>query len=593
MVLVQNDIENLVEQPPMFCYQCEQAGSGPNAEKGCFTSRGVCSKDHELSALFDNVIAAAFHLAIHARPIVDQDEKIPKEWTHALTTGFFLTLTNVDFDHERVPEYIHNLYKCAQEAKQMLQSRNLQPFQYPGEFGEKDSFQLRDYSPATTLDELKEQGRHFGVYRRLKNQGVTVTGLQEVSLYGIKGIGAYSHHTEMLGGDVTNDGVGIVRILTDILKGEKHPLEIAKETGKLNLDTMTRLDSANVEAYGTPSFTRVNYGVRQGKAILMSGHDLRDLASLLKATEGTGINVYTHGEMLMANSYPKLREYSHLVGNFGSAWQNQRKEFSLFPGPIVVNTNCIMPARENYKDRLFTCNLVGLPGVTNIDYVEGNYPEKDWTPVIEMAKQLPGFESDGPPVFENFLNDQVTGANWRTTTPLVPAVIDLVKTGKLRRIVFVGGCDGSYPGRNYFTNVAQNIKDKHPDVAIAGSACGVYRYVTTMDFGNIPGTEVPRFFHLGQCNDTFSGIQLVAAVAKELGAGLNDVPISYFVSWFEQKAVGILLTLVYLGIKNIRLGPRLPAFFSPEALSVLKSELNLMHISDDAEKDLEAALRGE
>ncbi|KAL0246620.1 hypothetical protein GEMRC1_007831 [Eukaryota sp. GEM-RC1] len=445
-------------------------GSGKNAEKGCFTKRGVCSKDDVQSALFDNIHAGAFHLAIHARPILDLQGAIPKSWTLALVNAFFLTLTNVNFDHSRVAKHINDIYVCSEEAKQMLKQLNLEPFEYPAEFGIANKLSLKSWVPAKTTGELEQQGRQFGIFQRLKTQGATVTGLQEISIYGLKGLSAYASHVDILGGDISNDGKAIVTVLTEMLKPNADLLALAMEVGRMNLDTMERLDPANTSAYGTPTLTRVNFGVRNGKCLLMSGHDLHDLHSILKATEGSGVNVYTHGEMLISNAYPELRKFSHLVGNFGSAWQNQRKEFSLFPGSIVLNTNCIMPPRETYKDRMFTCNLVGVEGVPHIDYLPDNYPEKDWTPVIKKAQDMPGFASDGPPLFEGFLPDQIIGANWRTTTALSDAIIELVKAGKLRRVFFVGGCDGSFPGRNYFSEVAEYVNKNLPDCIVIGSA---------------------------------------------------------------------------------------------------------------------------
>ncbi|KAL0228575.1 hypothetical protein RCL1_004718 [Eukaryota sp. TZLM3-RCL] len=589
-MLTDQDIESISEQPPMFCYQCEQAGR----EKGCYTNRGVCSKDATQSALFDCLLAGAFSLAIHARPLIDQANfQLPKDWSEALIDAFFLTLTNVNFSHDDVIPYVRRLATCKQAAIAERTKRNIPELSYTAEFGNEGSFLLRDWLPAgDTPSEIAEQGRQFGIYKSLKKQGATITGLQQVSIYGLKGLSAYSHHINMLGGDINPDGLGIIETLSDIIQGQRDLLDIAKNVGKLNFDTMKRLDEANTNAYGVPTPTRINYGVRAGKCILMTGHDLRDLFSLLKATEGTGINVYTHGEMQPANAYPKLREFPHFVGNFGSAWQNQRKEFALFPGPIVANTNCIMPPTENYAYRAFSCNVVGHDKFIHIPYIKPGEPEKDWSPVIKLAMECPGFEADGPAPFENFLESQVGTTNWRFTTPLIPDVLQLVKEQKLRRIIFIGGCDGSYPGRNYYNDLAELVQKNHPDCIVAGSACGVYRYITTKDFGNLPGTELPRMFYMGQCNDTFSAIVLVAEIAKAAGIGLNEVPVSYFVSWFEQKAVAIFLTLMYLGIKNIRLGPRSPAWISPNAFKVLHDDLNLMMI-DDPQNDLEAALNGQ
>ncbi|KAL0225743.1 hypothetical protein P9112_013067 [Eukaryota sp. TZLM1-RC] len=586
-MLTDQDIETLSSAPQMLCMQCEQAAMN----KACMQSKGVCSKDADLSALFDLIIAGCFSVSVHARPLVDAGIDLPDHFIKAVTEGAFLTLTNVNFDKDRVGEYIDRLRTAKEEAISLVKESNLTSLDIANEFGMNNSTSITNWNPPFSIEEMVSYGKsEFGIYNRMKKLGATVCGLQELLVYAIKGISAYSTHVALAGGDIKPDGVAIFTVLSDVVSGQRDLLELALELGKANLDTMARLDHANFNSFGQPTFTKVSFGVRKGKAILMSGHDLHDLADLLEATKETGINIYTHGEMLAANSYPKLKEFSHFVGNYGSAWQNQQKEFAAFPGAIVINTNCVMPAKKAYKDRMFTCNVVGEASVTHLE--SNSKGKKDWSKVIEKALELPGFDEDGGPQFDNFLSEQTIGANHRTTVPLASAVIDLVKTGKLRRVFFVGGCDGSFSQRNYFTEVAEYINEKLPDCVVAGSACGVYRYITTVDFGTLPDTDgFPRLLHLGQCNDTFSGIQLVAAIAKELGAGLNDVPISYFVSWFEQKAVAILLTLLYLGIKNVRLGPRLPAWLTEEALGVLIEKFNIQPIGD-AEEDVRKALDG-
>ncbi|KAL0217207.1 hypothetical protein RCL1_007690 [Eukaryota sp. TZLM3-RCL] len=451
------------------------------------------------------------------------------------------------------------------------------------------ALEVAEWAPEHTVEGISSYGKQFGIVRRLKANGATVTGLQELIFYAVKGISAYSTHVSLAGGKIEADGVAIIKLLSDVISGGKDLLELALDAGKANLDVMARLDTANTSSFGNPTFSKVSFRVYKGKAILMSGHDLHDLHGLLKATEGTGINVYTHGEMIAANAYPKLKEYAHFKGNFGTAWQNQRKEFALFPGSIVINTNCAMPPTPAYIDRVFTCNTVGLENVAHLESVDG---EKDWTPVIQKALELPGFEQDGAPLFEGTLDSQLIGAHHTTTVPLTSAVIDLVKQGLLRRVIFIGGCDGSIGTRSYFSDLAKLVQEKHTDCIVGGSACGVYRYITKVDFGTLPGTDgFPRLLEFGQCNDTYSGIKLVASIAEQLGAGLNDVPISYFVSWFEQKAVAILCTLLFLGIKNIRLGPRLPAFLSEDALNVLIEKFNIKPITTP-EEDLANALNG-
>jgi hydroxylamine reductase len=407
----------------------------------------------------------------------------------------------------------------------------------------------------------------------IEKLGNTAAGLQELIVYGLKGAAAYVDHAQILG--VEDETLyGAFHEMLDYVAGGPSDtndlLAKALKTGEINLRAMEILDAANTGTYGHPEPTKVRVTPVKGKCIVVSGHDLKDLEELLKQTEGKGINVYTHGEMLPCCAYPGLKKYKHLVGNYGGAWQDQRAEFDAFPGAIVMTTNCIQKPKDSYKDRIFTLGLVGWPDVKHIE-------DRDFTPVIEAALVAPGFAADEPAKYitVGFARNAVMGAATK--------VIDLVKQGKIRHFYLIGGCDGAKPGRNYYSEFAEQVPN---DCVILTLACGKYRF-NKLEFGDIDG--IPRLLDVGQCSDGYSAVQIAVALAKAFGCGVNDLPLSLILSWFEQKAVAILLTLLHLGIKNIRLGPSLPAFVTPDVLNVLVEKFDIKPIGT-AEEDLAATL---
>jgi hydroxylamine reductase len=428
--------------------------------------------------------------------------------------------------------------------------------------------------PAPDTEALLAQGRAVSGLTRRDRFGADIAGLQELLLYGLKGMAAYAEHARVLGHE--NDSVyafieEVLFYLAEEIPSVDSLLAVNLQCGEVNLRVMELLDTANTGAYGHPVPTPVRVEPLQGKAILVSGHDLKDLAQLLVQTEGTGINVYTHGEMLPAHGYPGLKKFKHLAGNYGGAWQDQKTEFAKFPGAILMTTNCIQEPQENYGKRIFTSGFVGWPGVTHI-------ANGDFSPVIAAALAAPGFAEDGPDktILVGFGHNAVLG--------VADQVVAAVKSGAIKHFFLVGGCDGARSGRDYYTQFAESVPD---DCVILTLACGKYRF-NKLDFGAIGG--IPRLLDVGQCNDAYSAIQIAAALAKAFNCGVNDLPLSFVLSWYEQKAVAVLLTLLHLGVRNIRLGPTLPAFVTPNVLKVLNEKFNLMPIKT-AEQDLKAMLQ--
>ncbi|NLJ50005.1 MAG: hydroxylamine reductase, partial [Candidatus Atribacteria bacterium] len=407
----------------------------------------------------------------------------------------------------------------------------------------------------------------------IKEYGEDRAGLMHLILYGLKGMAAYTDHAQILGQEDDNVYAFFHETLNFLTKGQftiDELLKTALKCGEINIRIMELLDKANTGAYGHPVPTIVPITAKKGKAIVVSGHDLKDLAELLKQTEGKGINIYTHGEMLPTHAYPELKKYPHFIGNYGGAWQDQQKEFDAFPGAILMTTNCIQKPKESYKNRIFTSGLVAWPGVTHIS-------DRNFTPVIEAALSAPGFPEDEPEktIMVGFGHNAVMG--------VADQVINAVKSGAIRHFFLIGGCDGAKTGRNYYTQFAQMVPH---DSVILTLACGKYRF-NKLDFGNIGG--IPRLLDIGQCNDAYSAIQIAVALANAFNTDVNSLPLSFILSWYEQKAVCILLTLLHLGIKNMRLGPSLPAFVTPAALKVLQDNYNLMTITTP-EADLKAIL---
>lgn len=541
----------------MFCYQCEQTARGEGCDKS-----GVCGKKPDVAALQDLLVYALTGLAQVA--VAAQKAGIRDRATDVFVCeALFATVTNVDFDPERLAPLIRRAAALRDEWLGKLRAAGVAA-DFPGD--------AVKFSPANDLPGLIAQGEAHGVCS-YPAANADILSLKHTLLYGIKGLAAYADHALILGQEDEAVFAFLYEALVS-LPDEKLELDaalgLAMKCGQVNLRTMELLDAANTGAYGHPTPVKVPLGVKKGKAILISGHDLKDLEGLLKQTEGKGINVYTHGEMLPAHGYPGLKKYSHLYGHYGTAWQNQAKEFAAFPGAILMTTNCIQRPQESYMGAIFTSGLVAWPGVTHI--ADGNF-----APVIEKALAFPGFEADqeGKSVMSGLARDAVLG--------VAGTVIEAVKAKKLRHFFLVAGCDGAKPGRNYYTEFVEKVP---ADCVVLTLACGKFRFFDK-ELGEIGG--IPRLLDMGQCNDAYSAIQVAVALAKAFGVGVNDLPLSMILSWYEQKAVVILLTLLSLGIKNIRLGPTLPAFLTPNVLGVLVEKFGIKPITTPDE-DLKAIL---
>ena len=540
----------------MFCYQCEQAANG-----GC-SKVGVCGKQPDVAALQDQLIYSLKGIAFWAN-LARQKGAKDSSIDRFMLDGLFTTVTNVDFDAEEIAKLVREAAKYRAQAQALYEK--VIGGAYAGEVPEAAKAHA-----ATTTAELVALGAQHGV--KDPSIDADVKSVQEILIYGMKGYAAYAHHALVIGLESEEVYAFTHKALAATLDkslGLMDFVNLAMECGKTNLTTMQLLDKANTDSFGHPVPTPVQLGTKAGKAILVSGHDLRMLEELLKQTEGKGINVYTHGEMLPAHGYPGLKKYAHLAGNFGGAWQDQAKEFVNFPGAIIFNTNCIQRPAESYKDRLFTWGLVQWPDVKNISGM-------DFTPVIEKALELPGFE-------ENPGKEILTGFGHNAVLGVADKVIDAVKAGQIRHFFLIGGCDGAKSGRNYYTEFAEKVPS---DCVILTLACGKYRF-NKLDFGDIGG--IPRLLDIGQCNDAYSAIQIAVALAGAFNCGVNDLPLSFILSWYEQKAVAILLTLLHLGVKDIKLGPSLPAFITPNVLNFLVENFNIGPIGT-AEGDLKQIL---
>ena len=535
----------------MFCYQCEQAANG-----GC-TKIGVCGKKPEVAALQDLLIFGLKGVAFWANEARKSGKK-DVEIDRFMIEGLFTTVTNVDFDSDAIVKILHKCGTILTKAKNLAGAVNVA-------IPEAAQLQL-----ATDTAGLIKQGEGHGV--KSEEIDPDVKSVQEIVVYGIKGYAAYADHALILGAE--NDEIyafthKALAATLDKSLGLMDFVTLAMECGRINLVTMELLNKAHTDNYGHPVPTPVQLGTRAGKAILVTGHDLKMLEELLKQTEGKGINIYTHGEMLPAHGYPGLKKYSHLVANFGGAWQDQAKEFVHFPGAIIFNTNCIQRPADSYKERLFTWGLVQWPDVKHID-------GWDFSAVIDKALACDGFaEAPGKEILTGFGHNAVLG--------VADKVIDAVKAGQIKHFFLIGGCDGAKSGRNYYTEFAEKAPK---DTVILTLACGKYRF-NKLDFGDIGG--IPRLLDIGQCNDAYSAIQIAVALAGAFKCGVNDLPLSMILSWYEQKAVAILLTLLHLGIKNIKLGPTLPAFITPNVLNFLVENFNIGPITT-AEEDLKQIL---
>lgn len=524
---------------------------------GC-TAKGVCGKDATTATLQDLLVYVSKGISMYvhrASQLGARDREIDIFVIKAL----FATVTNVDFDPDRLQEMLIQAGKIIEKAKRLYEDAAIKAGKKP---------ELLDgpaaWKPADGIDALVSQGAQIGISSRKNTLGDDITGLQELVTYGLKGTAAYADHAQILGKEDAAIYAKFHEYLDLLTKPNPAVDELVTASlgvGELNLRVMELLDEANTDAYGHPEPTAVRVEPIKGKAIVVSGHDLKDLYELLKQTEGKGINVYTHGEMLPALAYPKLKAFKHLVGNYGGAWQDQIKEFDVFPGAILMTTNCIQKPKESYKGRIFTTGLVAMPGVTHIG------EDKDFTPVIEAALAADGFSEDGPDkkIMVGFGRNAVMG--------VADNVISAIKAGAIKHFFLIGGCDGAKPGRNYYTEFAQQVPK---DCVILTLACGKYRF-NKLEFGDIGG--IPRLLDIGQCNDAYSAIKIALALADAFGCGVNDLPLSLILSWYEQKAVAILLTLLHLGIRNIKLGPSLPAFVTSPVLKVLVDNFNISPIS--------------
>ena len=525
----------------MFCFQCEQT-AGCN---GCTGKRGVCGKTADVAKAQDELTGALIGLAKTCgnNPKTADTDRV-------IIEGLFTTLTNVSFNEETIRVMIERV----EEEKSRIA---------PGcgtcvaKCGNTDNYDME----------------------QIWNADEDIRSLKSLLLFGIRGVAAYAYHAMVLGYQSEEVNFFLYKALATLSMdlGMEELLPVVLETGKVNLTCMELLDRANTETYGIPKPTEVSMKVEKGPFIVVTGHDLRDLKLLLEQTEGKGINIYTHGEMLPAHAYPELKKYGHLKGNLGTAWQNQQKEFADLPGAILFTTNCLMPPKESYADRVFSTEVVSYPGVVHVD--DG----KDFTPVIEKALELGGFGEDRQYKGINGGEKLTTGFGHGTILQAADQIVDAVKAGAIRHFLLVGGCDGAKKGRNYYTEF---VKQTPSDTIILTLACGKYRF-NDLDLGSIGG--FPRIMDMGQCNDAYGAIKVAVALAQAFDCGVNELPLSMVLSWYEQKAVCILLTLLHLGIKNIYLGPSLPAFLSPNVLQYLVENYRISPIGDPKE-DLEKML---
>jgi hydroxylamine reductase len=540
----------------MFCYQCEQTAKGT----GC-TVLGVCGKQPEVAALQDLLLYTLMGLsqiAVEGRKVGVTDPEVNVFTVKAA----FSTLTNVDFDPERFVELISQAARKRDTLKEKVRAAG----------GKIESTAAAGFIPKAGLDELVKQAENLGL-KSYPAANPDILSLKHTVLFGIKGVSAYADHAQILGQQ--DDKVyafvheGLAAIQRDDL-GVGEWVGLALKCGEAALRAMELLDAGNTGVYGHPVPTKVPLGHKKGKAILVSGHDLKDLEELLKQTEGKGIYIYTHGEMLPTHGYPALKKYKHFYGHYGTAWQNQIREFPNFPGAILMTTNCIQRPKDEYKDNIFTSGLVGWPGLPHIT-------DLNFKPVIDRALQLPGFPEDqnGKEVTVGFARNAVLG--------VAGQVIEAVKSKAIRHFFLVAGCDGAKPGRNYYTEFVEKVPK---DCVVLTLACGKYRFYDK-DLGTIGG--IPRLLDAGQCNDAYSAVQIAVALAKAFNVSVNELPLSLIISWYEQKAVCVLLALLHLGIKGIRLGPSLPAFITPNVLDTLVKNFDIKPIGTP-DGDLKAIL---
>ena len=547
----------------MFCYQCEQT-QFDNGIFACTGTRGACGKDAPTSDLQDVLIHLCKGIAQYtsrARKLGASDIAIDRFQMFAV----FTTLTNVNFDADKFVAWIREAVALRAQAKAMYEAAAaakgvaIETLSGPAA-----------YAVGADKDSILAAAKEAGVKHGVETMGEDAIGLRALLLYAVKGVAAYGHHASVLGEERDAVFVGLERALDQLASDNADLgslLEEALEIGRVNFAAMEALDKGNTTTFGTPAPTAVRINPVKGKAILVSGHDLKDLLAILKATEGKGINVYTHGEMLPAHGYPNLKAFKHLAGNFGGAWQDQQFEFADFPGPVILTSNCLIKPQKKYSERLWTLGPVGWPGIKHLD-------GEDYSAIVEQALALPGFDEDGDDktILVGFGRDAVLG--------VADKVIDAVKAGAIKHFFLVGGCDGAKSGRNYFTDFADNAPK---DTVILTLGCGKYRF-NKHDFGTIGG--LPRLLDIGQCNDAYSALIIATKLAEAFGCGVNDLPLSLIVSWFEQKAAAILCTLLALGVRHIKLGPTLPAFLTPALVGVLVEKFGISGVGEDAKADI-------
>ena len=545
---------------PMFCYQCEQTAGG----KGC-TKLGVCGKTPEVAALQDLLIFQIKGISCYAKEIIEQGQNVDKEIITFIENSLFTTLTNVNFDADVHVEMLKESQRIKEQLRKQVGNIN-------------NDTEHATYNLSETRSEMLKDAKKAGIMYD-QNLDPDIRSLRQTIIYGLKGISAYGHQARELGyydDEVDNFYVRALEATTDDSLSVEELIRWTMRTGDMSVAVMKKLDEANTTVYKNPSPHKVNVHLKKGPFIIVSGHDLKDLDMLLKQTEGKGINIYTHGEMIPSHGYPELKKYPHLVGNFGGAWQDQQKEFDNIPGCILMTTNCLMRPRDNYKDRIFTTSVVGWDGVKHIGKNENG--EKDFSEIINKALELGGYEEDQEPY------EILVGFGHHATLSHAETIVKAVKEGKIRHFFVIGGCDGARPGRNYYTEFAKKVPD---DCVILTLACGKYRF-NKLKFGEVAG--LPRLLDVGQCNDAYSAVRIATALADAFDTDVNALPLSIILSWYEQKAVADLLALLSLGIKGIYLGPTLPAFLSPNVLQYLVDTFDLRPISTPDE-DLKSCLQ--
>lgn len=556
----------------MFCYQCEQTANG----KGC-TRLGVCGKTPEIANLQDLLIYQVKGISCYGKVLSELGHPIEKAVIAFIESVLFTTLTNVNFDAEVHVQLLQESQKIKDSLREKVSASEGSSNLHDSDYCSCHTAQAQYRLPSTKSEMLHDAPIAGIMYD--KSLDPDIRSLRQTILYGLKGISAYGHQARELGyccDQVDSFYITALESLTDDRLTVEELIRMTMRTGEAAIEVMKVLDEANTSVYGNPSPHTVNVHIRKGPFIIVSGHDLKDLEMLLRQTEGTGINIYTHGEMLPSHGYEGLKKYPHLVGNFGGAWQDQQKQFDGIPGCILMTTNCLMRPRESYKDRIYSTNVVGWEGVKYIPKKPDG--TKDFSEIIRHALELGGFTQDVEP------HEIIVGFGHHATLSYADKIVQAVESGKLRHFFLIGGCDGARPGRNYYTDFAQLVPK---NCMILTLACGKYRF-NKMDFGEVAG--LPRLLDIGQCNDVYSAIRIATTLADAFNTDVNGLPLSLIISWYEQKAVADLLALLSLGIRNIYLGPELPAFLSPNVLQYLVDTFHLRKITNP-EDDIKTCLK--